>query len=71
MLGLISFLVVLGVLSAALQLIFTTLENASDAIMTAIRGEARTPIGFVKPRSYRTRKFVVTRPAFAPMRVAA
>lgn len=71
MLGFLSFFVVLAVLSLTLWVIGATLENASDTIVSAIRGENRGIAVTAVVHRRNQHRVVVTRPPFAPLRAAA
>lgn len=71
MLGFLSIIVVLVVLLFTLHFICATLENASDTIISALRGEKRVFAATTVLLRRNRRSIVVTRPAFAPLRAAA
>ena len=71
MLGFLSFVIVVAVLASTLRLIFSTLDESSNAIGAALRGEPSRPPMLVPARRAAGRQIVVTRPAFALLRAAA
>lgn len=71
MLGFLSFIVVLTILSATVGLIVATIRNASETICGALRGDTplRENVMYSGPR--RIRQSIPIRPCYAPLRAAA
>ena len=71
MLGFLSFVVVLTMLSATVGLIVVTIRNASETICGALRGDTFRSENFVNFGPRRIRQSVPRRPNYAPLRAAA
>ena len=71
MLGFLSFIVVLTILSATVGLIITTIRGASETICRALRGDMRHRENFVNFGPRRIRQTVPIRVNAAPLRAAA
>ena len=71
MLGFLSFIVVLTILSATVGLIVLTIRNASETICGALRGDRPRSVTFVTFGPRPVRQMVPMRPYYVPLRAAA
>ncbi len=71
MLGFLSFIVVLAILSGTVGLIVVTIRNASEMICGALRGDTLHSENFVNFSPRRIRQSVPIRTYYAPLRAAA
>jgi hypothetical protein len=71
MLGFLSFIVVLAILSGTVGMIVTMIRNASGQIFTALRADVSQSVTFVTFRARPIRQTVQMRVRSAPLRAAA
>jgi hypothetical protein len=71
MLGFLSFIIALAILSGTVGLIAATIRDASETIFAALRGNARHRDNFVNFGPRRVRQSVPMRLRSAPLRAAA
>jgi hypothetical protein len=70
-LQLLSFFIVLTLLSGTVALIVMTIQNASETIFAALRGEASHSVNFVNFSPRPIRQSRPANPYYAPLRAAA